>query len=140
MIVALVNGFAVGAARAVNGRLTMSKGALSASFWNHLIGFLFLSSVVLISASNVEFSNVPTYTFLGGLIGAFYVVVNSYVIPKLGATMSTLLVISGQLTISAIFDAYRDIIVIDMSISTLKLLVGFTLIALGVLFSFRTRV
>jgi len=136
-LLALANGILIGLVRVVNGRLTISKGPVKSSFWNHLVGFILLTGFMLFS---FDFSggigDVPVIVFFGGVIGALYVAVNSYIVPKLGATMATLMVISGQLIASTAIDVYRGILVLNLSFDMLSLGAGIILIAIGVYSSF----
>jgi bacterial/archaeal transporter family-2 protein len=109
IFIALMNGFIIGVSRGMNSRLSMSVGAFKASFWNHTVGFLFLTAALLLF-NNVTLSvfyNIPAFTYLGGLLGALFVAVNSYVFPKIGVKKTVLLVISGQM-ITSVFIDYKD--------------------------------
>ncbi len=106
MSMALLNGMVIGASRAVNGQLSTRVGALKASLWNHVIGFLFLT-LILMAMSTRQFPDsavVPFSAYLGGFFGALFVAVNSYVFPRLGATKAALLVIGGQMISAVLMD------------------------------------
>lgn len=94
---ALLYGVLISVTRAANGRMGMARGAFQASFWNHLVGFIFLSVLLLLSHGFIWTSSLPWYAYLGGIMGAFFVAINAYVIPRLGVTKSALLVVSGQM-------------------------------------------
>lgn len=106
-LLALGGGVLIGLARALNGRLGMSGGAPYASVWNHAVGFLFMSALLLLrrEAPWSAIEDVDGLWFVGGAIGALYVTANSFVVPRLGATLSTLLVLSAQLLASVGLDA-----------------------------------
>ena len=71
VFIALIGGAAVGMSRSINGRLTMDRGAFTASAWNHWIGFLLLSLYVLTlhRVGLPLLADVPAFYFVGGIIG-----------------------------------------------------------------------
>lgn len=137
IFLALTNGLIIGLVRAVNGRLTLTRGPFKASFWTHLVGFVFMSALVMnYSVMDISFGSIPWVAYLGGVAGAFYVTVNAYIVPKLGTTLATILVISGQLVASTLIDSYRGLIQLSLSLETLQLTAGILLIAAGIYVSF----
>lgn len=106
ILLALFNGVLIGASRSLNGRLAHASGAFYASFWNHLTGFGLLTLILLLAGALTSrpVGNTPVYAYLGGVIGACYVAVNSYVLPKLGTLKALILVISGQMTTAVVID------------------------------------
>jgi bacterial/archaeal transporter family-2 protein len=109
ILLALLNGTVIGTSRAINGRLSVEAGPFKASLWNHVVGFLFLS-LLLLALGDWRFQAVPApplAAYLGGFFGALFVAVNSYVFPRLGAMNAALLVISGQMIAAVLMD-YRN--------------------------------
>ena len=109
VMIALAGGAVVAMSRSINGRLTMDCGAFQASFWNHAVGFLLLTLYVLLF-HRVGISMLgltPAWAFTGGIIGALFVVISSYVFPRLGATRSGLLIIGGQMITGLMIDYLR---------------------------------
>jgi len=103
---ALFNGMVVGTSRAVNGQLSTEIGPLRASLWNHVVGFVFLT-LALAALGEWRFhgaGQAPLTAYLGGLFGALFVAVNSYIFPRIGAMNAALLVISGQMISSVLID------------------------------------
>jgi len=109
-MIALSNGLCIILSRSINGRLAQVSNAFYASLVNHVVGFIFLSVIILLSSSNfvIDVTNIPLIAFLGGVIGAFFVVINSYVLPLLGATVTTILAISGQVISSVVTDIIQN--------------------------------
>lgn len=109
VLIALAGGAAVGMSRSINGRLTMDRGAFRASFWNHFIGFSLLTVfVVLFERQGLELlGRVPGWAFTGGMIGAVFVAISSYVFPRIGAARSALLIIGGQMIAGLAIDYLR---------------------------------
>lgn len=104
ILLALLNGAFIVASRAINGRLSTAIGPFRASLWNHLVGFLFLTAVLAV-LSQWEFgAKPPLVAYVGGVVGALFVVVSSYVFPRLGAMNAALMVISGQMISAVLID------------------------------------
>jgi transporter family-2 protein len=111
ILLALINGLFIGLSRSLNGQLSLSKGAFNASFYNHLVGFLLLSLILIgfgldLKSMSSGWASGTWYLYLGGLIGALYVALNSYVLNKMGATKAALLVISGQMITGVLLDYF----------------------------------
>jgi bacterial/archaeal transporter family-2 protein len=110
ILLAFVNGVFISTSRAVNGQLSTEVGAFRASLWNHIVGFLFLTTV-LAALSGWKFGVTPAPplpAYLGGLFGAFFVAVSSHVFPRLGALNAGILVISGQMISAVLIDALHQ--------------------------------
>ncbi|MBV2184668.1 MAG: DMT family transporter [Rhizobium sp.] len=109
ILIALAGGAAVGMSRSINGRLTMDRGAFRASFWNHFIGFALLSVFVVFFERQglALLPQVPAWAFTGGVIGAVFVAISSYVFPRIGAARSALLIIGGQMIAGLAIDYLR---------------------------------
>lgn len=99
ILLALGYGILISLTRVANGRIGMVQGAFKSSFWNHSVGFVFLTLLIpLISVFMWQsLSTAPWYAFLGGVLGTFFVAINAYIIPRVGVTKSALLVVSGQM-------------------------------------------
>ncbi len=127
-LIALANGFLVTLSRISNARLGKAIGPTGASVWNHATGFLFISVIVLITGSSIiNLTGIPFYAYLGGVIGAAYVTISNFLIPKIGTSKATILMIAGQIGFAACIDSMRNI-VFDPVIGFL----GMTLIVAGV--------
>ncbi|MEL6114927.1 DMT family transporter [Photobacterium sp. SP02] len=102
IFLAVLNGICISLSRVLNGRLSLDRTAMLSSYWNHLIGFIFLSLLVLLVHGS-SFSlpqNAPLSAYAGGVIGVLFVAINSFVLPRIGAMRTSLLVISGQMLVS----------------------------------------
>ena len=107
ILLAFSNGAFISSSRAVNGQLSTEVGAFRASLWNHVVGFVFLT-LVLALLNGWRFGVTPAppvSAYLGGLFGAFFVAVSSYVFPRLGSLNAGVLVISGQMISAVVIDA-----------------------------------
>lgn len=106
IMIALSNGICIILSRSINGKLSQVTNAFNASLINHVVGFLFLSVIIGFAQDsfNITVENIPLIAFVGGIIGACFVIINSYVLPLLGATLTTIFAISGQVLSSVIID------------------------------------
>jgi transporter family-2 protein len=96
----------VGLSRQLNGRLSISTTPLIASFWNHAIGFAVLTCLGLFAGGLLPAgaAEAPWYAYLGGSIGVIFVAAGSWVIARIGAVNSALLIIGGQMVTGVAFD------------------------------------
>lgn len=138
IVLAMLNGIVVALGRTVNGRLGQYVGALQASFWNHLVGFVFLCLMMLAlygaQIMQMNFADVPPLAWSGGLLGAFFVLLSSYVFPKLGAMKASMLIIAGQVLSSVVF----DIMVQGGEVRWIRV-IGVVLITAGIVASTRAQ-
>jgi transporter family-2 protein len=132
IVLALLNGVLIAFARLLNGRLATHTGAFFSSWVNHLGGFLFLAVLLVVSQGfKAPLNSIPWYLYMGGVIGGLYVGLGSYVIPRLGATLSSLLVIAGQLTVSVVVDIALRNIQLSFNWASAQLLLGCVLLVIG---------
>lgn len=110
IVLALLNGCCISFCRILNGRLSQDTSAFNASLWNHVVGFIFLSLIVYFTSSVPvkTIMDAPVTAWLGGVMGALFVALNSYVLSKVGATLTALLVIGGQLLTGVVWDAISN--------------------------------
>ncbi|HEX7852366.1 MAG TPA: DMT family transporter [Sphingobium sp.] len=98
---ALLNGGMIALSRTLNGALGRKVGAVRSSFWNHSVGFAFMSLVVLgaslLTGTSPLPISAPLTAWLGGVVGVIFVAINSYVIVRLGASRTTSFVVGAQM-------------------------------------------
>jgi transporter family-2 protein len=131
---ALCAGVSLGINRALIGKVGQELGAINASIINHLSGALFLAVIILFQwdFSFIEpIADIPSYALLGGAIGAFFVIITSYVIPKIGVLKTSVLFIGGQLLSGSVIDYFLGKIE-----NPLVSIIGLSLIFTGVLIGF----
>lgn len=110
---AVLAGTLIGLSRQINGRLSLTRGALGASFWNHLVGAAALGVAALglaLAGSTPDLANLteaPAYAWLGGTLGVVFVATGSWLVARIGATATALLVIAGQMVSGALIDTLR---------------------------------
>lgn len=112
--------------------------AVASPFWASLISFVVgaigLLIYVLITKNTLQLAGiktVPAYTWLAGILGAFYVTVLVLAFPKLGPALAFGLVVAGQLLISLFLDHFNILVQQQHSINFYRLL-GMLLIVAGV--------
>lgn len=106
---AILAGILVGLSRQLNGRLALSTSPLIASFFNHLVGFVFLTAVGLVIGGLITegAAQTPWWAYLGGPIGVAFVASGSWLIARIGAVNTALLVIGGQMVSGVVLDLVR---------------------------------
>lgn len=134
ILIALFNGVCIVTSRTLNGKLAQNSNAFYSSLINHLVGFIFLTIFVLWIKNyhSIELSTIPLIAFAGGIIGAFFVVINSYVLPLLGVMLTSVLAIFGQMISSLVIDIFGGV----ESNNLLLQIIGVLLIISGVLIKF----
>lgn len=136
LFLGVLNGILIGISRVINGRLSIGIGPFKASFWNHFVGFLFLTLLMLLIGNpnwNLP-TDAPLHTYLGGFLGVLFVAINSYVLPRIGTVKTVLLVISGQMVTGVFLDYQRNV-----EASTLFQFLGVGMILFGIYLSKTSR-
>src|SRR5690606_13737164 len=111
LLVALLTGGALAAQAVINARLRVSLGSpLWAAAVQTLVGLLLILVVAGLARHTVplaeQASRVPWWAWIGGLIGATYVVVSLTLVSHLGAALMLSAMIVGQLTAALLIDHY----------------------------------
>lgn len=108
---AILGGVLISLSRQLNGRLALSTTALIASFWNHVVGFVALA-VVMVAAPALwptGVAEVPVWAWFGGPVGVLFVASGSWLILRIGAASTAILVISGQMVGGVALDLWRGV-------------------------------
>ena len=107
---AFTGGIFVSLSRQINGRLSLSNSPLIASFWNHIVGFIVLTLLGLALGGLLPpgAADAPWYAFIGGPIGVIFIASGSWLIPRIGAVNTALLVISGQMVSGVVLDLFSE--------------------------------
>lgn len=103
---AFLAGVLVSVSRAVNGRLAQSSSAMWSSFWNHVVGFVALSAVALVFGGLMPggVPEAPPTAWAGGTLGVIFVASGSYLVARIGAVATAMLVIAGQMVSGVALD------------------------------------
>lgn len=132
IFLAFLNGLCISVSRVMIGRQSTDQGPFKASLYSYVVGFLFVTAVLLTS-KHLSFNfltKAPIFSLLGGFFGAIYVVINSIVFTRLGAVKTVLLVVSGQLISGVLIDYKMD----NVSHFSMKF-IGVFVILMGVFLS-----
>ncbi|AGT07547.1 DMT family transporter [Paracoccus aminophilus] len=134
ILFAFAAGMLVSLSRQLNGRLALSSTALTSSFWNHAVGLVVLAAYTLVAGSfwPEGASEAPLYAWLGGMVGVAFIAGGSWVIPRLGAALTSGLLVAGQMLSGVAMDLLRA-----TPGSTVMRLAGVALILTGVWWSRR---
>lgn len=136
IFIALFNGVYIVTSRTLNGKLAQHHNAFYSALINHVIGFLFLTVIVLaLNQYQFNLNDIPLIAFVGGIIGAFFVVINSYVLPLLGVMLTSVLAICGQMISSLVIDMVNGL----QSQNAYLQLIGVALIIAGAMLNFTRR-
>ncbi|MEO9865918.1 MAG: DMT family transporter [Yoonia sp.] len=96
---AVLGGALVSLSRQINGSLSMYTSALHSSYWNHVVGFAFITAVGI--AFGGLFTGdpwgAPWWAYLGGPIGFVFIAASSWAVLKIGAAQTAMLIIAGQM-------------------------------------------
>ncbi|MBP1873087.1 transporter family-2 protein [Ensifer adhaerens] len=136
ILLACLAGVLVGVSRQVNGRLSLSTSPLIASFWNHIVGFVALSILGLSIGGLIPegAADAPWHAYLGGSIGVVFVAAGSWLIARIGAVNTALLVIGGQMVSGVALDVLQGV-----SAGLLASVLGVALILAGMALTQRRR-
>lgn len=107
-VLALIAGMALAIQSQINGGLGKKVGVIEGSFISFSIGTLALL-FILIYFGQGEISavaTVPKWQLLGGLLGAFYIIVQVLSVPRIGVSSTIIAVIVGQILVGAIIDHF----------------------------------
>jgi len=120
----------------LNAKLGKAGGsAVYASMISFLVGTAGLVFYILLSNQTVSWSGIkeaPLYTWVGGLLGAFYVTVIILSFPQLGPGLTFGLVIAGQMIISVLLEHF-NVLVLNPHPINLPRLIGVVLVVAGVI-------
>lgn len=101
ILLALLTGGVIALSRTVNGALGREVGAMRSSFWNHVVGFGFMTALLavltLVNGPPRLPVGAPIAAWAGGVLGVIFVAINSHVILRLGASRTTSLVVGAQM-------------------------------------------
>ena len=111
ILLAVVTGALLPLQALINAQLGQrTSGALFASFASFLIGTIALGAALLAMRTPLptwqQAAGLPSWAWLGGVIGALFVVSATVLVPRLGAAALICLAVFGQLVGSLLLDHY----------------------------------
>lgn len=133
---AVAAGALVSLSRQINGRLALSTSALESAFWNHLVGAVALSLVALafggLFVDGTE--KTPAWAYLGGTVGVVFIALSSWLITRVGAAQTAVLILAGQMVGGLALDLLRGV-----PGDLVARILGLGLVGAGVWLAGRTR-
>lgn len=131
--------FIAGAFLPIQGGLNNRFGkALESPVYASMISFVVgaLVLIIYIAATRQDivlsgFKTAPTYVWLAGALGAFYVTVVIYAFPRIGPALTFSLVVAGQMVIAVILEHYNVLVAHPHPVSIMRI-IGVILILTGV--------
>jgi bacterial/archaeal transporter family-2 protein len=107
-LLAVLGGMAVAIQGQINGGLGKKVGVIEGSFISFAVGTLALLFILLFfGTGNISaIGTVPKWKLIGGLLGAFFVIVQVLVVPKIGVSATLIAVIVGQIILGAVIDHF----------------------------------
>ena len=95
----------------MNSRLAKAgENSVYASMISFTVGVISLIIYIFLTSQNIswkELKEAPAYSWLGGILGAFYVTVIVLAFPKIGPGLTYGLVVAGQLLTSMIMENFQ---------------------------------
>ena len=119
--------------RTLNMKLSVEVGIYGSNLINHIVGTLVSSIIVILAMLSMNIGktnllNAPFYAYLGGVIGALFVILSNFTFSKTSVITSTILILSGQFLSSVLV----DMLVLQKEIS-LKNIAGAIIIILSII-------
>jgi transporter family-2 protein len=109
---ALLAGVLVSLSRQINGRLSLATSPMASSFWNHIVGFGILTVIALIFGGLWPADgppDPPLLAYISGTIGVIFIAASSWLITRIGAVNTALMIIAGQMVSGVVLDAANGI-------------------------------
>jgi bacterial/archaeal transporter family-2 protein len=133
VLLALAAGAGVGFQAIVNARLAVAIGSpLGAALISFLVGTSVLAALVIARHEPLlPAGSVPWWAWIGGALGAFYIVVAAAAVPKIGPTFLLLAAILGQVTVGFVVERSGAMGVQRTSVSAVQI-VGYVLVLAGI--------
>lgn len=106
IILAIGAGALVTLSRQINGRLALSTSAIESSFWNHIVGLgaLLIWGMFAGGLWPAGVADAPFHAWLGGSLGVIFIALGSWLVARLGAVLTGVLIIAGQMITGVAMD------------------------------------
>ncbi|SHI98799.1 Uncharacterized membrane protein YdcZ, DUF606 family [Clostridium cavendishii DSM 21758] len=136
VILAVIGGILTTLSMIINSSLGKRIGVFQATLVNYFVGLVTTSIVVIFIGNKMQlslndFSKMPFYIFLGGVVGVSVVYSSNRIVPKIPVVYSTLLFFIGQIVAGIIIDY-----ILLKTVSTNKI-IGAIIITIGILYNSR---
>lgn len=119
ILLALAGGLCVSLSRQLNGRLSLATTPMVSSFWNHLVGFVALTTAgailggltltgLMATLLPPGAGDAPLYAYCGGAMGVIFVASGNWLIVRIGAVATAVFTIAGQMVSGVVADAVNS--------------------------------
>jgi bacterial/archaeal transporter family-2 protein len=137
LLIAIAIGTIMPTQAAINNKLTtFTQSPVLAALISFFVGTVTLLIYCLVGGiplSNLSFTrNAPPVAWIGGFIGAIYVSMVAFLVPRLGVALLFSLIVAGQMLITLVFDHY-GILGVPVKAINLPRLIGVLLVIAGVI-------
>lgn len=137
MFLAVLTGVAMATQATVNSKLTSYvESPIAAGFISFAVGTFALFALMLLTGvplSSLTLSkNAPPITWIGGFLGAFFVLVMASAVPRIGVALAFSLAIGGQMFVALAIDHFGWLDVPEKPINIWRI-VGAALIMVGII-------
>ena len=136
IIIALIAGAFLPIQGGLNSRMGKAvENPVYASLISFLVGTVTLLVYCLVTRQQLSWQGLkaaPSYLWLGGVLGTFYVTVIVMAFPRLGPALTFGLVVAGQMIMSVLMDQFNMLVAQQQPINLMKV-VGVVLIIGGVI-------
>ena len=107
VLFAFLAGILVSLSRQLNGRLSVATSPMESSFWNHLVGFSILTIIAVIFGGLLPADkplDPPQIAYISGSLGVIFIALSSWLVVKIGAAQTAILIIAGQMISGVVLD------------------------------------
>jgi transporter family-2 protein len=110
-LLALAAGAMMPTQAAINNKMAgYVQSPVSAAFISFLVGTVALFVYIVLTGTSVRsllsVTEAPLVTWLGGLLGAFFVASAVVLVPRLGVAMTFSLIVAGQMLVTLVLDHF----------------------------------
>lgn len=134
ILLAFVAGSLLPVQAGVNAKLgKAAESPMHAVFISFLVGALGVLLYILLTKQSISWSGLktaPTYAWVGGLLGAFYVTVVIFAFPHLGPGLTFAFIVTGQMLFTVVLEHFNILVANPHPINGPRL-VGVLLVIIG---------
>ncbi|MCH5585193.1 DMT family transporter [Shimazuella sp. AN120528] len=104
----VLSGFGLSIQGSINGALGRAIGSVQAALVSFVIGTICLFIVVMFMGKGNLYAvvDVPKWQLIGGMLGAIYISVLAFSVPRVGIGLALVCVVIGQIIMSMVIDHF----------------------------------
>ncbi|RAV99235.1 DMT family transporter [Pseudochryseolinea flava] len=133
---ALISGMVLPIQASLNAKVgKVLESGVAASLLSFVVGGLSLVMYIVFSSETINtqaFKSIPALGWIAGLLGAFYVTIVIFTIPRIGPALTFSLIVAGQMIVALILEHFNLLVAQQHSINLPRIL-GMLLIIGGVI-------